>query len=187
MEYKQLYETILTEHKKVYEKMDVVSLNRFIDKIKKHNRIFMIGVGREGMAVRAFTMRLMHMGKEMHWIWDDTTPNIQKGDLVIATLGDGQIGHINYICERAKEAGGFIYVVTGSPSGKTASTLADDVFFVPAAVYRGTDDVVPSTQPMGNLFEQCLLITFDMIVMLLVDSTPEITFEKMSHRHRNVE
>lgn len=41
------------------------------------------------MMTRAFAMRLMHMGKEVHWIWDDTTPHIGKGDLLIATLGDG--------------------------------------------------------------------------------------------------
>ncbi|MDY2661242.1 MAG: hypothetical protein SOV67_00780 [Bariatricus massiliensis] len=40
---------------------------------------------------------------------------------------------------------------------------------------------------MGNLFEQCLLITFDMIVMTIVEETPELSFEKMSCRHRNVE
>ena len=119
-------------------------------------RIFCIGVGREGMMTRAFAMRLMHMGKEVHWIWDDTTPHIGEGDLLIATLGDGRIGHIDYVCRRAKEAGAFIYVVTGSPSGDTAKEVADDVFFVPAAVYRGTDPVVPSFQPMGNLFEQSL-------------------------------
>lgn len=146
-----------------------------------------IGVGREGMATRAFAMRLMHMGKEIHWIWDDTTPSIGEGDLLIATLGDGRIGHINYICERAKEAGAMIYVVTGSPSGDTAKNVADKVFFVPAAVYRGTDDVVPSFQPMGNLFEQCLLILFDIIIMTIVDETPGLTFEKMSKNHRNVE
>ena len=80
-----------------------------------------------------------------------------------------------------------IYVVTGSPSGNTAKNVADKVFFLPAAVYRGMDDVVPSFQPMGNLFEQCLLITFDMIVMTLVEETPGLSFEKMSKRHRNVE
>lgn len=126
-------------------------------------------------------------GKEIHWIWDDTTPSIGEGDLLIATLGDGRIGHINYICERAKEAGAMIYVVTGSPSGDTAKNVADKVFFVPAAVYRGTDDVVPSFQPMGNLFEQCLLILFDIIIMTIVDETPGLTFEKMSKNHRNVE
>ena len=84
-------------------------------------------------------------------------------------------------------AGAMIYVVTGSPSGDTAKNVADKVFFVPAAVYRGTDDVVPSFQPMGNLFEQCLLILFDIIIMTIVDETPGLTFEKMSKNHRNVE
>lgn len=187
MDFQTMYKSILSEYSQVFEKIDQDSVREFIDTVKAHNRIFLIGVGREGMATRAFAMRLMHMGKEVHWIWDDTTPGITSDDLVIATLGDGEIGHINYICERAKEAGGIVYVVTGSPSGRTAANVADKVLFVPAAVYRGKDEVVPSIQPMGNLFEQCLLITFDMIVMTIVDETPELAFEKMSKRHRNVE
>jgi 6-phospho-3-hexuloisomerase len=187
MKYQEMYQAMLKEYEQVFERLNQDSLREFIDTIKAHNRIFLIGVGREGMATRAFAMRLMHMGKEVHWIWDDTTPNIGPGDLVIATLGDGEIGHINYVCERAKEAGGLLYVVTGAPSGRTAKELADKVFFLPAAVYRGKDEVVPSFQPMGNLFEQCLLITFDMIVMMIVEETPELSFEKMSGRHRNIE
>lgn len=182
-----MYEKILTEHRRVFEKIDQVNMREFIDEVKNHNRIFLIGVGREGMATRAFAMRLMHMGKEIHWIWDDTAPSIGEGDLLIATLGDGGIGHINYVCERAKETGARIYAVTGSPSGNTARNVADKVFFVPAAVYRGTDDVVPSFQPMGNLFEQCLLILFDIIVMTIVAEEPDLSFEKMSRMHRNVE
>lgn len=187
MEYKELYETILSEHKRVYEKLDRKSLRDFVALVKKHERIFLIGVGREGLATRAFAMRLMHMGKEIHWIWDDTTPGIEKGDLLIATLGDGRIGHIHYVCERAKKAGAYLCVVTGSPSGRTAKELADQVFFVPAAVYRGTDDVVPSVQPMGNLFEQCLWVVFDMAVMTIVHETGTLSFEQMAKRHRNVE
>ncbi len=187
MTYEEMYKSILNEHEKVYAALSTEGLREFIDTIKKHQRIFLIGVGREGLATKAFAMRLMHMGKEVHCIWDDTTPGIQNGDLLIATLGDGQIGHIHYVCEMAKKAGAFIYVVTGSPSGKTARTVADKVFFVPAAVYRGTDDVVPSFQPMGNLFEQCLFVIFDMIVMMIVDEVPDLSFEKMSARHRNVE
>lgn len=187
MDYRITCEKILEEYRQVFERVDEKGMREFIDTVKAHERIFLIGVGREGMATRAFAMRLMHMGKEIHWIWDDTTPSIGKGDLLIATLGDGRIGHINYICERAKAAGAMLYVVTGSPSGDTAKNLADNVFFVPAAVYRGTDDVVPSFQPMGNLFEQCLLILFDIIIMTIVDETPGLSFEEMSKRHRNVE
>ena len=187
MDYKDLYQTIQNEHRRVFEIIDTNNIYRFIEIIKKSNRIFLIGVGREGMATKAFAMRLMHMNKEVYWVWDDTTPNIGKGDLLIATLGDGQIGHIDYVCRKAKDSGAFIYVVTGSPSGITASSIANDVLFIPAAVYRGTDDVVPSSQPMGNLFEQCLFVIFDMIVMLYVDSSENLTYEKMAERHRNVE
>lgn len=187
MNYQEMYETMLREYRQVFETLDTEQMQHFIETVKNHNRIFCIGVGREGMMTRAFAMRLMHMGKEVHWIWDDTTPHIGDGDLLIATLGDGEIGHIDYVCRKAKEAGAFVCVVTGSPSGKTAREVADQVFFIPACVYRGRDKVVPSFQPMGNLFEQCLLMIFDIIVMKLVDETPDLTFEKMSHRHRNVE
>lgn len=187
MDYKETYTRILGEYRQVFERVEQDNLRSFIDLIKVHKRIFLIGVGREGLATRAFAMRLMHMGKEIHWIWDDTTPAIEEGDLLIATLGDGRIGHLDYICRQAKKAGAMICVVTGSPSGETAKNVADQVFFVPAAVYRGTDDVVPSFQPMGNLFEQCLFILFDIIIMMIVDETPELSFEKMSKNHRNVE
>lgn len=187
MNIKQLHKTILAEHQAVFEKLDEKLVRDFIDTVKNSPRIFLIGVGREGLATRAFAMRLMHMGKEIHWIWDDTTPAINPGDLLIATLGDGQIGHINYVCQRAKEAGAKLYVVTGSPSGHTARTLADKVLFLPAAVYRGSDPVVPSAQPMGNLFEQCLFVLFDMIIMMMVDESDSLSFEGMSARHRNVE
>jgi 6-phospho-3-hexuloisomerase len=57
---------------------------------------------------------------------------------------------------------------------------------VPASVYLGTADVVPSVQPMGNLFEQALLITFDMIIMILRDRIG-VTPEAMEKMHRNLE
>ena len=89
--------------------------------------------------------------------------------------------------EQAKKAGATVAVVTGSPK-QTCPQLADFTLFVPAAVFNGTDDrAVPSIQPMGNLFEQCLLILFDIIIMTIVDETPDLTFEKMSKNHRNVE
>ena len=185
--FKELSTQCMKELTEVFERMDDSNVRELLEEIKKTPRIFLLAAGREGLATKSFAMRLMHLGKESFWIWDDTTPHIGKGDLLIATLGDGSIGHIDYVCRRAKEAGAYICVVTGSPSGKTAKEVADQVFFIPACVYRGTDPVVPSFQPMGNLFEQCLLMVFDVIVMTLVDEIPDLTFEKMSMRHRNVE
>ena len=40
MEYKKLYEDILQEHRRVYESLDEKDLYRFIDTVKKYDRIF---------------------------------------------------------------------------------------------------------------------------------------------------
>lgn len=184
--YRQLYTAIIDEHQQVFQQQDISQLEASMSAVVESKRIFVIGVGREGIAARSFAMRLMHLGKEVHWIWDDTTPGISPGDLLIAVNGSGDIGHINYVIRQAKSAGGTILVVTGSPSREAAATLSDIVLFVPASVYNGTDEVVPSIQPMGNLFEQHLVILFDIMVMML-ELQMDISHEDMASRHRNVE
>lgn len=184
--YSLLYNTILQEHTKVFECQDIQELSSFMELIINADRIFLMGVGREGISTRGFAMRLMHLGKETHWIWDDTTPGMHEGDLFIATNGSGAIGHITYVVEEAKKTGATVAVVTGSPK-QQCPQKADFILFVPAAVFNGTDErAVPSIQPMGNLFEQHLYILFDIIVMMLEDKM-KISHEDMEKRHRNIE
>lgn len=184
--YTSLYETIIKEHVQVFQAQDTEELSNFIEVVKKADRIFLMGVGREGIATRSFAMRLMHLGKETHWIWDDTTPGMHKGDLFIATNGSGKIGHIHYVAEEAKKTGATLAVVTGSPKEKTP-LLADHVLFVPASVFNGTDPrAVSSIQPMGNLFEQHLFLLFDLIIMIL-EKELHISHSDMEKRHRNIE
>jgi 6-phospho-3-hexuloisomerase len=185
MSIKSLGKTITLELEKVFDKIDDSQVAAFIEAIRNAKRIILIGAGREGLATRAFTMRLMHLGLDAHWIWDDTTPGIGQGDLLIATSGSGEIGHIHYVVETAKKRGAGIALVTGDPHKRTAE-IADLILFVPASVYLGSADVVLSVQPMGNLFEQALLITFDMIIIILRDRL-EITLEAMEKMHRNLE
>jgi len=170
---------------RIAERLDEAQISAFMDAILQAPRIFCIGAGREGLATRAFAMRLMHLGKPVHWIWDDTTPAIGRGDLLIATSGSGEIGHIDQVIDRAKEAGGDIAVVTADPAGRSVQK-AQVVLWLPAAAYKAKVEVVASTQPMGNLFEQALLILFDQIVVALaarLSATPQA----MAARHRNVE
>jgi 6-phospho-3-hexuloisomerase len=182
---KETAKTILRELSQVFDRVDETEVEKFKSEILNANRIILIGVGREGLATRAFTMRLMHLGLDSHWIWDDTTPAIRRGDLLIATSGCGEIGHIHYVAEKARHNGARVALVTGDPDKKTAK-IADTVLFVPAAVYLGTADVVPSIQPMGNLFEQSLFILFDIIIMDLTQKLG-ITKAKMEANHRNLE
>ncbi len=184
--YSSLYTTVMDEHKEVFAAQDIDELHGFVGLIETSHRIFVVGAGREGIAARAFAMRLMHLGKEVHWLWDDTTPGMHEGDLFIVVNGSGQIGHITYVAEQGKAQGATIAVVTGSPM-QTCPRKADCVLFVPAAVYKGTDDrAIPSMQPMGNLFEQHLFLLFDIIIMML-EKRMEISAAEMESRHRNIE
>ena len=182
---KKNVDIVVSEITSVFSKLDYNDVKKIIDYINKANKIILIGVGREGLSTRAFTMRLMHLGYNSFWIWDDTTPSIEEGDLLIATNGSGNIGHINYVIEKAKEHKANTVVVTGNPNGK-ASKICDCSVFLPASVYLGDAEVVESIQPMGNLFEQCLLIFYDLISMELLNNC-SISEAEMSKNHRNLE
>ncbi len=184
--YEQLYQTMLQEHEKVFKAQPVEDLEKLMEAIVQAKRIFVVGAGREGIAARSFSMRLMHLGKELHWVWDDTAPGMHRGDLFLAVNGSGKIGHIDYLLQQAASTGVTRAVITGAPAEKTPSE-ADVCVFVPAAVYKGTDPrVVPSVQPMGSLFEQHLFLLFDILILLLEEKMC-LSHEEMEARHRNIE
>lgn len=186
MTYLELYELLLEEHRQVFAAQDEMELEDMMQMIMKAARIFVTGCGREGIAARSFAMRLMHLGKETHWLWDDTTPGMQKGDLFVVVNGSGKIGHIDYLLDQAGKTGASRLVVTGAPLEKTTQE-AEYCVFVPACVYKGSDRRgVKSVQPMGNLYEQHLFLLFDIVVILLMDKM-NLTHGQMESRHRNIE
>ncbi|MEE1086195.1 MAG: SIS domain-containing protein [Schaedlerella sp.] len=184
--YKELYEIVLEEHRQVFEAQPAEDIENLMSSIVEAERIFVFGAGREGIAARSFAMRIMHLGKDTFWLLDDTTPGMKEGDLFIAVNGSGKIGFIDYFLDQAQKTGAKIAVLTGSPKERTP-VEADVNVFIPAAVYKGTDErVVPSIQPMGNLYEQHIFLLFDIIVMML-EKKMKLSHDEMEARHRNIE
>lgn len=184
--YKEMYQALMAEHEAVFEKQDTAGIDKLLDDIAGAKRIFVTGIGRLGISLRAFAMRLEHMGWETHWLWDDTTPGMGEGDLFITSNGSGSINHMYHVYKKAKESGARIAFFTEYPEGET-SALADTLVTIPGQVFHGRNpESVKSFQPMGNLFEQHLLLLCDIIIMLLQEKTG-ITSEMMEARHRNVE
>ncbi len=177
--------TVAGEVLSTLERIDDTAIEKALDLIDGAGKIFVIGVGREGLASRALAMRLAHCGLRVHVGWDDTTPAVGPKDLMIMVNGSGRIGHLDYVFGRVREAGAKTIVVTGVPDAPTprAATLA---LQVPATVYLGEGDLVGSIQPMGSLFEQCLLIVFDLLV-LQFSRRRGLTFAELSANHRNFE
>lgn len=169
----------------VFGRMDESCVRELIEAIKEAPRIFLLAGGREGLATKAFAMRLVHLGKQAYWIWDDTTPAIGAGDLMICACGSANVGHENYITGKAKEAGAKLALLTPSNQGYILE-IADVVLHVPAAAYNAVGNFVPSSQLMGNLFEQTLFILYDLLIMMLREEM-NIGVAEMVNRHRNVE
>ncbi|WJS82724.1 6-phospho-3-hexuloisomerase [Tetragenococcus halophilus] len=187
--FQKLSKNALDELSQVFAKMNDKDVKPLLDSIEEADRIFLLGAGREGLSTREFAMRLMHLGKEAHWVWEDTTPAVRPGDLFICACGSADVSYINTVCDNAKQADAKLLLVTPSSEGHLLS-IADIVIKVPAmaykAVYHSENDYVPTNQMMGNQFEQALLIFFDVIVMMLKDEMG-LTNEDMEARHRNVE
>lgn len=177
--------TVAGEIADVLQRVDEKQIADVVATLTAAPRAFVLGVGREGLAARGFAMRLGHTGLETHWGWDDTTPAVENEDVFVLVNGSGEIGHLDYVFAQVKATGAKTIVVTGVPEAHTPQN-ADLILAVPASVYKGRGDLVPSIQPMGSLFEQSTLITLDLVVLMLAREK-NLTFSDLAARHRNFE
>ena len=184
-EFREIGAQVVDELGEVFRRVPLDNIERALDALEKHQRIFVLGIGREGLGSKAFAMRLTHFGKTVHWGWDDTTPAVTADDLFIMPTGPANIPHLHYIAEQVKRTGATLLVATAMPEGPTAQ-LADIVLTVPARTYGADGDVVDTIQPMGSLFEQSLWIFWDILYLMLVRRTGA-QFEDLIARHRNFE
>ena len=177
--------TVVEELRRTLRRVDDEQFVAVAEVLAHAERVFVIGVGREGLAARGLAMRLMHTGATVHWGWDDTTPNVTADDVFVMVNGSGSIGHLDYVFGQVRPTGATTVVVTGVADAPTPRA-ADHVLAVPAAVYGGTGDLVPSIQPMGSLFEQATGLVFDLLV-LEVAARKECALADLAARHRNFE
>ncbi len=186
-EYSKLTTQIAEEHRRVFELLDMEELKRAIEAIEAAPNIFVYAAGREGISLRAFAMRLAHLGKTVHWVMDDTAIGIRPGDLYITSEGHGAVGSFTYYLEKVKAAGGKIMTFHGNPDGAHIKEFSDYPVFVRATAYlTNRTDTVPTVQMMGNQYEQHLYMLCDVIIMLVTRDLG-LTYDDLEARHRNVE
>ena len=186
--YREITRSVVEEHRAVFEQLDMGELRSAIQLIESADRVFVYGMGREGISLRGFAMRLAHLGKEAHWQQDDTTTAICPGDLFITSCSRGcDPGSLEHICRSVKAAGGKILMFTADPDGEFSREIADFPLWVHSTGFgmRRTD-LVPTVQMMGNQYEQHLYMLTDVIIMLIVEDLG-LTYKELEARHRNAE
>ena len=165
--------------KKVASKLDTVSVIDLVNNITKSKRIFLMGAGRSGLAARAFAMRLMHMGFDVHVVGETTAPAVQPDDLVIAVSGSGETTSIANLGAISKKIGSRLATIT-SNKDSTLGRISDIVVIVPGRPKEDIDyedyherRMIGYTQlaPLGTVFEISALVFLDAVISELMVRT----------------
>ncbi|KAJ1272461.1 hypothetical protein BS78_06G203200 [Paspalum vaginatum] len=156
-------------------------------------RVFVHGVGREGLMMRALCMRLAHLGLAAHCVGDVTAPPASAGDLLVASAGPGTFSTVDAICGVARGAGARVLLLTARPDGDFPRRQADVVAHLPAQTMADDEEAAeagrPSSRaklPMGSLYEGAMFVLFEMVVLELAQVLGQSPAQ-MRARHTNLE
>ena len=169
----------------VFAAMQDDALDGLIEAIVGARRIVVFGLGREGLQMRGFAMRLFHMGRAVA-VWGDmTAPAVGQGDLLIVSAGPGDLPTAATLVGIARAAGAKTALVTAQPGGGLARQV-DVVTVIPAQTMADDRRGRASVLPMGSLFETAQMIAFELMILKLRPRFDE-TAETMRARHTNLE
>ena len=178
------WQVILAEHQRLAEQVELTAAVALIPLIQHAKRVFVVGAGRTGLALKAAAMRLMHLGLTVFVVGETTTPAIGAGDLLLAGSGSGTTSTIVKAAEKAVAAGAQVVAISTTASSPLAA-LATQVVVLPAAQKQDHGGAI-SQQYAGSLFEQAVLLFTDAVFQTLwaLDGTPA---EELWKRHANLE
>lgn len=162
-------------------------IEKFADAIIDAKRIFVAGAGRSGFAARGFANRLLHLGFQVAFVGEPTTPPIKEGDLLVIGSGSGTTSGLVVMAEKAKKQGADIVTVTINPEN-TIGSMAKVYIKLPGTtrLLGEKQNKEGSIHPVGSMFEQLSWLTYDSVIMTLKARTGQSN-EDLIARHGNLE
>ena len=186
MDATELIDAIIADIGRTLGQVDPAQVDDLCAAIQSADRVFIAGKGRSGLQMKAFAMRLMHLGLTVHVVDDVTTPAIGAGDLLLIGSSSGRTGSLLRYIDTVREAGAALAAFTGnleSPIAEAAATVAH----IPATNFKaGKSTGHDSVLVMGSLFEHCLGLLCDLIIIRL-KAARGIEEAAMNARHANLE
>lgn len=177
------------------DKRDVLSvIDVFMEAYREKRKVIIIGMGRSGLVGRAFAMRLMHLGFNVHVVGETITPAMREGDILLAVSGSGTTTFVVASAEIAKKVGGKIISITSYPES-ILGRLSDLVVKVPGRTKEGLPRNYFSRQilgeheplvPLGTLFEISAMVFLDSLIVELMKRLGK-TEEELKKRHATIE
>jgi len=134
-------------------------IQQTVDIVTSAKKLFVYGVGRSGLAARAFAMRMVQLGLECFFIGETITPVVSEGDAVLIVSNTGSTASAVQVANIARRVGAKVISVTGGRSSKLAHA-SNVVLHIPT----NGDPQRPRLAPLGTLFENASLILLDAVV-----------------------
>ena len=186
METTELIEAILADIGGALQRVDPAQIAGLQREILSARRVFIAGKGRTGLQMRAFAMRLMHLGLAVHVVDEVTTPAIGRGDLLLVGSSSGRTRSLVGAVESLAGTGANLAAICGNLDSPIARA-ADSLVYIPATNFKanagGGDE---SVLVMGALFEHCLGLCCDLLVIRL-KAALGVAERDMNARHANIE
>lgn len=140
-------------------------------------KLFVYGVGRSGLAARAFAMRMVQLGIECFFIGETITPVVGDGDAVLIVSQTGSTMSAVQVANIARRVGAKVIAVTGHPTSKLAH--ASNVVLT---IQTSSDTKRSRLAPLATLFEAAAMILLDGLVAQVMDRLGQ-TEADMRARH----
>jgi 6-phospho-3-hexuloisomerase len=173
------------EIEQVMSQVSSEDVDRLVQAIEEAQTVYVCGAGRSLLMMKAFAMRLVHLGINAYVVGETITPAIERDHLLIAGTGSGQTRITLAMVEAAKQRRARVAAITAHADSPVACH-SDLVVQIPAPVPGSRAKPRLSEQPPGSLFEQCLLVLADSVVMILMERLG-VTEEAMLSRHTKLE
>ena len=122
---------ILSEVDRVLRGVDEAQVEQLLQAILDANLVTVYAMGREGLVMKSFAMRLMHVGVNTAVVGDMTTPPSGPGDLFLVCCGPGHISTVIALVGVAQQAGAKVLLITAQPQTELAKR-ADQLLVLPA-------------------------------------------------------
>ena len=167
---------LLDSIREVVMSADTAVLSELADLILTKRTIFIYGSGRSGLVGQYFSVRLVQMGLDVHFVGEMTTPIIGKEDLLILISNTGETMSAVQTANIARRIGSHVVCITGEPASKLAAASNTVITLDTRDKHSGVH------APLGTLFEDAAIIMLDGMVPSLMDrlGTDE---NDMRHRH----
>jgi len=153
----------LRELQNMWDDLNKETLDQIVQKLteSQRNLIIGLGAGRMGYSLKAFIMRLSHIGYLTYMLNDTSLPRVDSDTVVLINSSSGETPTMKLYIDQCRNAGCFIISFSADANSYIASN-SNLVLNIPT---------IKTKQIMKTVFEQFSYILFDHIASEIIKSS----------------